>query len=118
MKKSIVALSACAMVTVSILAQGMTADAGLISKNLASSEKASVNRTYSLSNKIAERKEALRSLGASEDLIKKLDRLKFFQIDFDKKGSVDVSTMDKVNVILQDSNIDIDIYINLITINK
>ncbi len=116
MKRKFVALTAVAVLSVSIMSQGMTVEAGLLNKD-SKDKKISIDHSFD-NSKIQERKEAIKSLGASERVVSKLDKLHFFDFDFSDMGKVDVSTVDKVKVILEDNNIDINIYINIITINK
>lgn len=121
MRKKMVKVAACALAAVCMLSVPTTnVEAGLLKDTIGKTEGTKVINVKETieQRKIERRKDFLRRHGASEETIQKLDELHFFEFDLGDVGEVDVSTFDEVIVILEDSNIDINIYFNFITINK
>lgn len=123
MQKKFIKVVLIAVTTASILSlPTMNAQAGLLTKPVTATTekmvmKGSVKDTVKEKKKEM-RKDFLRRHGATEEDIQKLDGLHFFDMSARDFAKVDVGTLDEIIITMENSNIDIDIYINFITINK
>ena len=116
MKKNQLKLATAALAMTCILAVPSTQSQAAIHITKTDDGYHIVRETSSAKKKL--RMAFLKHLGATDKAISQLDALKFFDLDIGDVGSVDVSTKDRVDVILQNCNINVNLYFNFITINK